>query len=251
MMIRICDARDAACPNGMSCQEPCAFDRAALPRSYPMTDAPKPAAPAGTQLRPREELLALIDGLVSETMALPLDWTVPRWLSPLSEAAERIRADAHPPAPIAGMAEELATVLRETHSALAAWTTAQGAMPYKRRALDMLAKYEAAARGAPRAAEVSAGDMAAFGASEHACILYPGEDQVPERAAFCAGAAALAAPPSASGAGEADLTAIAERMRASYAEPEQDGRTNRAVVRAFDLLLEQFRFATQAGGGGE
>jgi hypothetical protein len=32
-------------------------------------------------------------------------------------------------------------------------------------------------------------DMIAFGASDAACYLYPGEDQSNERAAFCAGAA--------------------------------------------------------------
>lgn len=36
---------------------------------------------------------------------------------------------------------------------------------------------------------VDAVEMAAFGASEHACALYPGEDQAAERAAFIAGAA--------------------------------------------------------------
>lgn len=33
------------------------------------------------------------------------------------------------------------------------------------------------------------GELAAFGASDHACALYPGKDQAAERAAFVAGAA--------------------------------------------------------------
>ncbi len=39
------------------------------------------------------------------------------------------------------------------------------------------------------ASEPTAADLAAFGASDAACYLYPGEDQAAERAAFCAGAA--------------------------------------------------------------
>ena len=46
---------------------------------------------------------------------------------------------------------------------------------------------------------------------------------------------------------EADeLIGIVRRMRESYAQPETDGRTNRAVVRAFDLALEQFNYAVEA-----
>ncbi|MFC6626498.1 hypothetical protein [Sphingomonas yabuuchiae] len=39
-----------------------------------------------------------------------------------------------------------------------------------------------------------AAELAAFGASEHACALYPGEDQAAERAAFIAGATHQAKP---------------------------------------------------------
>ncbi len=39
---------------------------------------------------------------------------------------------------------------------------------------------------------VDAVELAAFGASEHACALYPGQDQAAERAAFIAGAAQFA-----------------------------------------------------------
>ena len=59
-----------------------------------MTDAPKPAAPVDAQLRPREELLALIDGVVSKAMSRPSSVSIRELFSPLSEAAERIRADA-------------------------------------------------------------------------------------------------------------------------------------------------------------
>lgn len=41
---------------------------------------------------------------------------------------------------------------------------------------------------AEQGAEATVGDMAAFGASEAACYLYPGENQQAERAAFCEGA---------------------------------------------------------------
>jgi len=42
------------------------------------------------------------------------------------------------------------------------------------------------------AVTVTQAEMAAFGASDAACYLYPGEHQAPERAAFCAGAAHVA-----------------------------------------------------------
>lgn len=47
----------------------------------------------------------------------------------------------------------------------------------------------AAALVRPRAADPTLADMAAFGASDAACTLYPGTDQQAERAAFCEGAA--------------------------------------------------------------
>lgn len=62
------------------------------------------------------------------------------------------------------------------------------------------------------AAEPTLTDMAAFGASDAACTLYPGADQQAERAAFCEGAAHAASRPRAA-VGEQSREAIEKLIR--------------------------------------
>jgi len=103
-------------------------------------------------------------------------------------------------------------------------------------------------RASPGAAE-----MAAFGASDAACYLYPGEDQQAERAAFCAGAAhgasalqALA--PTNPGAAEAMREAAAKVCRvlregAKLSEPStlMTIAMHEAVLSAFSLCENTIR----------
>ena len=70
-----------------------------------MTDSPKAG---GAELRPRAELLAMLDTLIADEIVSDSGPEVLRWLSLSSEAAERIRVDAPTPTPMATGGEESA-----------------------------------------------------------------------------------------------------------------------------------------------
>ena len=134
------------------------------------------------QLRPRAELLAILDKLVAEEMAkTPPDVSSLRWLSPLSEAAERIRADARPPAPTAGMAggDVVAQYLR--------WAQSRGTDAAAGDYSAFLAGFAAARSEPPAAGVVEAPDLDALCKPWEFCTGDPPDDDSPLQRVFVAG----------------------------------------------------------------